>query len=127
MMLKKHIDFKCRPVSVFLLLFLNCLLAAAPFITDFSTDNNRTYLSQYHLNYSGAEDSNHLSETAEGQAGYSSSLYKKQQVSRFVNRAGQYTFFSAASDDSALGLSFVSSSFIVRPAYYTLLFLYNLF
>lgn len=127
MLLNKHIHFKSRQVAVFILLFLNGLLAAAPFITAFSTNNNDAYLSQYHHNYSGAEDSNHLSETAEGLAGYSSSLYKKQQVSRFVNRAGQYTVSSAAADDSVLGLSFVSSSFIVRPAYYTLLFLYNLF
>ena len=127
MLLKKHIDFKCRQVAVFMMLFLNCFLAAAPSIIAFSTNNNGAYLSQLQHNYPGTEDRSHLPDTEEGRIGYPFSLYKKQQVDRFLNSARQYAVSSTVADDSASVNPSVSSSFIVRPAYYTLLFLYNLF
>jgi hypothetical protein len=127
MSLKKYIDFKCRQTAAFIMFFLNFFFAAAPFITAFANSNNGAYLSQQHNNHSGAEDTNHLSDATEGRIGYSFSSNKKQQVSRFFNKGGQYAVSSAAADDSVLAHPLVSSSFVVRPAYYTLLFLYHLF
>ena len=127
MSLKKLIDFKCRQAAAFVVFFLNFFFAAAPFITAFANNNSGDYLSQQHNNHSGAEDTNHLSDATERRVVYPFSSNKKPQVSRFLNRAGQHAVSSAANDYSALGHPFVSSSFIMRPAYYTLLFLYYLF
>ena len=127
MSLEKHINFKYRQAAAFIMCFLNFFFATAPFITAFATHNNSAYLSPHHNNHSGAEETNHLSDATEGRIGYPFSANKKQQVSRFLNKSGQYAVPSVAADDSALAHPFISSSFPVRPAYYTLLFLHNLF
>lgn len=120
MVLKKVMDLKGRRIIVFILFFLNCFLAAAPLITAFSADNNHAYL----LHYSGAEASDHFTE---GQTGYSFSLFKKQRAGRLLYRGSQYAASAADANDRFPGHPFTSFSFPVRPAYYTLLFLYHLF
>ena len=126
MSLNKHIYFECRQAAALIMFFLNVFFATAPF-TAFANNNSGDYLSQQHNNHSGAEDTNHLSDATERRVVYPFSSNKKPQVSRFLNRAGQHAVSSAANDYSALGHPFVTSSFIMRPAYYTLLFLYYLF
>lgn len=120
MVLKKVIDLRCRRIAVSILFFLNCFFAAAPLITAFSADNSHAYL----LHYSGVEESSHFTD---GQAGYSFSLFKKQRAGRFLYRGSQYAASAADANDGFPGSPFTSFSFPVRPAYYTLLFLYHLF
>ncbi|WP_276503045.1 hypothetical protein [Terrimonas pollutisoli] len=128
MWLKINTRFRYRSIAVFIFLFLNFFLAAAPFINAASVNvtvvNATGPISQNHA--SDQEENNHLSHLLENKHEYHHSTRSKQRVPGISCTSSQQDFsFIATIDQPAR--KYASSSFLVRPAYYRLLFLHHLF
>ncbi|MEO8768671.1 MAG: hypothetical protein ABI402_01245 [Ferruginibacter sp.] len=130
MSLKKHIPFDYKRIAVFIFIFLNCFLTAAPFVNA-CAENIRYakasgFLSQ-HYNIENPED-NSRSEFSVEQQEYHISVRSKQSVVQLSNTTAHYTAsLNTYIHDRASNHSFTSPFFLVRPAYYAFLSLYKLF
>lgn len=125
MSLKTHTGYRRAAVIIFF--FLNCLLAAAPFTYGSSIDKKQPVatglLSQNH-NQPDTEENNPF-KGSDDRYEYQYSVRKKK-TTHFLNTAAAYTVLSVPADSKPPHY-FISSSYPVRPGYYRLLFLYQLF
>lgn len=118
---------RCRRVAVFTFIFLNCLLAAAPFTYSSSVENGHPIAADYSCQHQGQADSeeNFHFKHSEQRCEYSHTSRKKN-LHRFNN-----IFSDAAAPVTAApshtANAVVSSSFPSQPGYYGYLFLYQLF
>ncbi|MEP7144024.1 MAG: hypothetical protein ABI707_14175 [Ferruginibacter sp.] len=126
---KKHIPFNYRQIGVFIFLYLNCFLTAAPFFNASAENNNFSelhgYLSQNH-NLVDPEDNSRFN-YSDAQQQYHITARSKQHVTYHSRTPANYSFLSNTVDEKGPDLCFASSSFLVRPAYYIFLSLYKLF
>ncbi len=125
----KHTGFNYKQIGVFIFLFLNCFLTTAPFLNASPVNNNQfnssNHPGQNHTT-TDSEESNRITKSLEERQDDTFSLRNKQKVVRFFNKAGRY-HSSFTVDGKASDHVFNSSSFLLRPAYYTFLSLYKLF
>ncbi len=128
MPMNKHILSNYKQIGVFVLFFLHVFLSVVPFVNA-SAETNKYSESQgnppQNHNTSDPED-NSRSNYSEVQE-YHFSIRAKRCVNQYAKASGNYSLLSNNIDKIASGHCFTSSSFIVRPAYYTFLSLHNLF
>ena len=131
MPLKKHTRFNYKQVALFIFIFLNCFLAAAPFIHAASVNNSypntKDYPSQNHP-ASISEENNGLHHFSTEIQDYHFSLRnkQKQKLAHLFKEPNYYSSFSA-NNDNISNLSVRPTPFLIRPAYYIFLSLYKLF
>ncbi|MFC0774580.1 hypothetical protein [Terrimonas alba] len=128
MWLKINTRFSYKSIAVFIFLFLNFILAAAPFINAASVNatvvNATGPISQNHA--SDQEENNHPNHLLENKHEYHHSTRSKQRAPGSSCTSGQQDFsFIATVGQPAR--KHAGNSFLVRPAYYRLLFLHHLF
>lgn len=128
MWLKINTRFRYKSIVVFIFLFLNFFLAAAPFINAASVNaiviNSSGPVSQNHA--SDQEENNHLNHLLKDKHEYHHSTRSKQRVAGLCCTHSQQDFSFITTLDEPTR-KYASSSFLVRPAYYCLLFLHHLF
>ena len=126
MWLKKNTGFNYRAIAVFIFLFLNFFLAA-PFINTASVNasvvNSGGPVSQNHA--SDQEENNHLKHLLEDKHEYHHSTRNKQKTAGISFASNQPGFSFITADKIVFKCG--NSAFPVRPAYYCLLFLHQLF
>lgn len=126
MWLKKNTGFSNRSIAVFIFLFLNFFLAA-PFINgaliNATVVNATGPISQNHA--SDQEENNHPKHLLEDKHEYHHSTRSKQRIAgiSFTTNQPGFAFITANKTVFKCG----NSAFPVRPAYYCLLFLHQLF
>ncbi|MEO7523623.1 MAG: hypothetical protein ABIT58_05975 [Ferruginibacter sp.] len=130
MPLKKHIRFNYKQIGVFIFFFLNCFLTAIPIINA-SAENIKCSTS------SGFPSQNHPPEDpddnvrpgySDEQQEYHFAIRSRQKIAQLSNTKGHCSaLFNSYTDKDSSTHTFASSSFLVKPAYYTFLSRYKLF
>jgi hypothetical protein len=125
---KKHIIPNYKQIGVFILFFLQLFLTVIPF-ANASADTHQNSgipgnLAQNH-NTPDSEDNCRFnySEVQE----YHFLLRSKRCVNKYAKASGNQSASSNKIDVKASDYYSTSSSFVIRPAYYTFLSLHNLF
>ena len=124
----KHSGFTYQPIVVFIFIFLNCLLSAAPFVN--ASSFNKTVINTSCLptqNHStDQEENNLLNKVLNEQQEYNVTVRNKQNLSIPVSGIKQTVYRLAAGED-ACNLYLADTYLLARPHYYTFLSLYHLF
>ena len=121
----RHIGLSCKRLVVFIFLLLNCLLTAAPFANASSAAEpvETGYLTQHQS--SDQEENNPVKRSLEDRVEYNHVARNKQRVAANASTITQVSLVNVIS--SAPPAQTAGSGFRLRPAYYCLLFLYQLF
>lgn len=124
MPLTKHIRLKPKRIVVFVFLLLNCLLTSAPFVNaSILTGPIKAtgYPAQHHT--SDQEESSPGKHSLEDRMEYNHVVRNKHRLAATISTTKQ----ASCNSSSAFAIQPVNSGFRLRPAYYCLLFLYQLF
>ena len=125
---KKHSGFTYQPIVVFIFIFLNCLLSAAPFVN--ASSFNKTVINTSCLptqNHStDQEENNQPNKVLNEQQEYNLTVRNKQNVSVPVSGVKQ-SDHRFAIDNHNCNVHFADTYLLIRPHYYTFLSLYHLF
>ena len=124
---KKHNGFTYQPIVLFILIFLNCVLSAAPFLH--ASPVNKTAINTSCLppqNHStNQEENNHPNKVLDEQQEYHVTVRNKQKLPILISRVKSDQRFATGKHPCNLQLA--DTYFLVRPHYYTFLSLYHLF
>ena len=125
---KKHSGFTYQQIVVFIFIFLNCLLSAAPFLNAASV--NKTVINASCLpplnNSTEQEENNQPNKVLDEQQEYHVTVRNKQKLSIPVGGVKQSDHRFAIGKDTC-NLHLADTYLLIRPQYYTYLSLYHLF